>query len=359
MTTAAASNWTIDTDPRLCDDAVVRLPAIVRDALRHDGPSGELDAFADEQARRIDERPHGITIRLGQHTGDADVARAWAHRLAFALRAALVRRGAPDDMDVELDVAQESQVRPGQQYRTLLPHHDGGNASFLSPSALDDPQAGPALRRTSPPTVTTTRRHKMYQGFFLRAAGDFASVTTYYDLLAMARVACRRAQGTGADTPDVARWLGDNLRRTLALIEARGGSYVTLGGMLGSRDHVQCLTAVHLADAQFSEAQLTLCPELRAWQWLGDERYSPTEQLFDSALMTVLGHGWPATRERYEVGVPGADYDLMMGHNITLLHGGWRGGRGRIIEPICFTLGSPAGAAYEQWLWRAWRRDTA
>ena len=231
----------------------------------------------------------------------------------------------------------------------MLPHHDGGNASFLTPSLLDDPLSGEHMRRTSPRTVTTTRRHKMYQGFLLRDAGDFESTTTYYDLLAIARDACsHQTNRSSLAVEEVARWVGENLRYALSLIRERGGSYVTLGGMLGSRDPLHCLTAVHLADELLSARPgVEMIPELRAWT---------EERLFDRVLDEVTGEGWASTRERHEVGVRGINNDFLIGHNITLLHGGWQGGRGRVIEPICFTLDTPSGADYEEWLWRAWRR---
>lgn len=354
-----ASELNADMPPRVVEPAVKAVPRSLIEAIRRDPASSDVQRWADQIAAALDELPHGIALRLGEHAPDTASARHLAHRLAYALRDALVRRGAPAAMEVEVDAEQATQVLEHRRHRTLLPHHDGGNASFLTPSLLDDPFFSEHQRRTALDSVTTTRQHKLYQGFFLRAVGDFASITTYYDLLSILRSAYRHQTGVApASIGALARWTGANLRRALGRIEALGGTYLTLGGMLGSGNPMHAVVAVHNADAAFSREQMARFPELQALSGSGHRDLSPSERLFDSVLREVLGEGWLSFRKRYEVGVEGVANDLLLGHNLTLLHGGWRGGRGRIIEPICFVLDDPSGDAYEQWLLQAWRRQT-
>jgi hypothetical protein len=65
---------------------------------------------------------------------------------------------------------------------------------------------------------------------------------------------------------------------------------------------------------------------------------------------------WPEFRRRYEIMVPSERYDLVIGHNLTMLHGGLAGGPDRLLEPLCLVVDEPSGADYERWLAASWRR---
>jgi hypothetical protein len=47
----------------------------------------------------------------------------------------------------------------------------------------------------------------------------------------------------------------------------------------------------------------------------------------------------------------------LLGHNLTMVHGGLMGGPGRLIEPICFVIDQPWGDQYETWLAQAWQNQ--
>ncbi|MDQ2873730.1 MAG: hypothetical protein M3Y33_02475 [Actinomycetota bacterium] len=53
---------------------------------------------------------------------------------------------------------------------------------------------------------------------------------------------------------------------------------------------------------------------------------------------------------------PGERYDVLIGHNPTMLHGGMAGGRERTLEPLCLVVDKPEGDEYERWLRTSWRR---
>jgi len=54
-----------------------------------------------------------------------------------------------------------------------------------------------------------------------------------------------------------------------------------------------------------------------------------TGRMFCHLLVQSVGMSWPAFRQRYEILVPSETYDLIVGHNLTMLHGGWAGGPDR------------------------------
>ena len=81
-----------------------------------------------------------------------------------------------------------------------------------------------------------------------------------------------------------------------------------------------------------------------------------TGRVFCHLLMQSVGLSWPAFRQRYEILVPSERYDLIVGHNLMMLHGGWAGGPGRLIEPLCMVVDEPSGTDYERWLAASWRR---
>jgi hypothetical protein len=346
-----------DPAPRVRDDAVVSVPARVVESCGRASIDAESIEWADMVAGRIDRECCGVVIRLEEHAHSPEQARRIGHSIAWAIRDALIRRGAPPALEVEIDQPQASTVADGRPHRTLLPHHDGGNASYLTPSIHDDPDWDCELRRTSTPSVTTTRRHKLYQGFILQQVGDAESLTTYYDLLKLVRLAHARQTGCAdAAVPAIAQWVGHNIRRAIAALEAHGGTYLTLGGVLGASRPSHIVVSVHQAEAELSEELVGQFPDLADLRDERDDGWGETERLFDRVLRDATGLGWNQIRQQVEVAVHGQGYDFILGHNLTLLHGGWRGGRGRVIEPICLVLERAAGCDYEAWLARAWRR---
>ena len=129
-----------------------------------------------------------------------------------------------------------------------------------------------------------------------------------------------------------------------------------MGAALGSRDLVQHGVSCHMAEADFSERERDRFPELvdlAGCPCAGCE--GPAQRLVCDMLHKTTGLTYPAFRRGFEVCVPSEQGDLVMGHNLRLLHGGLMGGPGRLLEPLCLVIDRPEGAAYEDWLAALWR----
>jgi hypothetical protein len=300
-----------------------------------------------------------VVFRIGRlRLGEAD-SRAIAWALAEAMRDALVADGAPAELRLEFDAAQVTYVPDGFPHRTLLPHHDGQHCSYLTPSRLDDPDWDPAGREFGRSGYTTTPAHKMYQGVFIADPGEALSVTTYYDWLDVVRTVHQSQAGQRSADPAVtAAWLGTNLRRALHRQVEHGCPYPSFGGMLGLDDPLWNELSFHHAEAPLSAADRTAHPaavELAARCPCGDCA-GETARLFCHQMLAATGHTWREFRRRWEILVPSERYDLIVGQNLTMLHGGLAGGTGRVIEPMCLVVDDPRGPDYERWLAAEWRR---
>jgi len=334
--------------------------ATLVEASSREAPATALARLA---ARLIHER--GVVVfRIGRLRLGMDDSRALAHLLVGRLRDVLVEGGAPADLRVEVDRPQVTFVPDGFATRTLLPHHDGQHCSFLTPSRLDDPAWDPAMREFGSTGYTTTAAHKLYQGIFIADPGEALSVTPYYDWLAViddvrrSRGQVRELENGGGDAGPAARWLGDNLRQAHALQPGHGCQYPSLGAMLGVGDPMWHALSFHHAEAPVDPESLHRNPV--AAGLLGDcpcgTCEGETGRLFCHLTLLATGRTWAAFRERWEVLAPSERGDLVIGHNLTTLHGGWAGGPGRLIEPVCLVLDRPEGSGYENWLAASWRR---
>jgi hypothetical protein len=343
----------MDAMGRRAGDARVPLPGEVVARLAAGRSDGDCARWADQVAHRIDTACHGVVIPFSAVCDDDATAAVLARAAAEEIVAALRRRWSLHALAVEYGAPQTTGVAPGKRTRTLLPHHDGGNSSYLTPSRLDLADWRIEDRRTSPARVTTTRAHKLYQGFLVRNAGEAESLTSYYDLLAMMMTAF--AHRSGAAWPDVAALVRDcagNLRHAIARLRAWGGGYVQLGALLGVRDPKYLLVNLHNIDDAFSAAELAAFPQIGN---LGRDGASPAMALFDAMIRDATGLSWSQLCARTERCVESRARDLVLGHNILLMHGALRGGADRLLEPICAVLDEPAGEAYERWLSEAWR----
>jgi hypothetical protein len=333
------------------EEQFINCSAMIEPASR-ERAAARIGELAAEQVER-----HGFVIfKIGALRLDEDTSRQIAHRLAAALHTALIAAGAPQEMYVEIDRSQRTAVPEPFQVRSLLPHSDGQHSSYLTPSILDVPNWDPAMRIFSDRGYTTTHVHKMYQGIFIADPGEGLSATTYYDWLRILDdVRSMRQETRPAGTPE---WLGWNLRRCIEGASVLGVTYPTLAGMLGLTE--ECLVATPLLHCEdpLPAAAVEEFPLLRSLKsscacggCVGDIR-----RVFCHVVMLATGMPWPAFRGRYEILAPSERFDMLFGNNLTMLHGGLAGGRNRLIEPICLAVNKPAGAAYERWLSRAWRR---
>lgn len=315
-----------------------------------------IQTWADQTAEKLDTLPCGLIFSIGKLRLPIAESRQIAQQIAQQICAALKRRGAPDDLYVEIDKPQATSVKTGHQARTLLPHHDGGHCTYLTPSQHDVPSWPATKRQFSDETYTTTKAHKLYQGIFMADPGECLSVTTYFDLLQILADAYQHITNSPTCTvTEVAAWLGDNIQVSFENQAKHQSRYLTLGAMLGAKDLVHMGMAVHYAEAKFTNEELARFPELQQFQDNDTEWQSPTERYLDTMFVATLGITWAEFQHKYQLCAPTQFYDLVLGHNLSLWHGGLLGGPGRLIEPICFVLDKPAGEAYETWLAQAWR----
>lgn len=306
---------------------------------------------------------HGFVVfRLGQLRLGIEDSRALSAAVCEALRAALIARGAPAATRMEPDRAQATHVPAGFAARTLLPHHDGQHCSYLTPSVLDDPGWLPEWREFGRSGYTTTPAHKMYQGVFIADPGEALSVTTYYDWIDVLTAVYAERHGTATTGPDlatVAGWLGGNLRTALDRQPKHGCPYPTIGAMLGVEEPMWHGLSFHHAEAELSDedrARYPLAGPLAATCPCGT-CVGHTARLFCHQVLLATGRDWRTFRAGWEVCAPSERFDLLFGHNLTMLHGGWAGGAGRVIEPMCLVVDEPSGDDYERWLAASWRRE--
>ncbi|MGW0811419.1 hypothetical protein [Nonomuraea sp. NPDC002799] len=324
---------------------------------------GRREEALEELAGRAADLLHSAgfaVFRLGRLRLGVAESRRLAVALAGRLRDALLIRGAPAGMRLEVDEPQRTYVPEGFPTRTLLPHHDGQHCSYLTPSLLDAPGWDPAWREFGSSGYTTTPAHKMYQGIFLSDPGEGLSVTTYYDWLGViGDVLERRELDTGDDPAgEAARWLGANLRAAQARQRAHGCPYPSMGAMLGLEETMWHALSFHHAEADLAKehrarypAAVPLARECACGGCEGE-----MARLFCHQTVMATGLTWAGFRARWETLAPGDHCDLLFGHNLTMLHGGWAGGPGRVIEPLCLVVDTPSGPEYERWLAASWRR---
>lgn len=320
-------------------------------------------AGTEEVARRLVgavERHGFAAARIGRLRWTEQASRRAAVLLMERVRDHLVAAGAPSALRLEVDRPQSTYVPAEAATRTLLPHHDGQHCTYLTPSRCDVPDFDPAWRTFGDRGYTTTPAHKLYQAIFVADPGEGLSVTSYYDLLTLVSDVRGRAglPPTAADPVAAAGWLAENLRRARAAQVRHGCPYPSLGALLGSTEEAFHALSFHHAEQPLPTGSLDRYPQLK--ELIADcpcgECEGETGRVHCHLLAAVTGCHWRAFRRRYEVLVPSERFDLVLGQNLTLLHGGWAGGRSRLLEPLCLVVDRPEGAGYESWLARAWRR---
>lgn len=343
--------------------AHIAIPDRLIAALADGHQSSEALAWMEGVVHAVNTFPCGVVFGIGKLRLSLDASRSLAHSLASALCEALKHSGAPREMYVEIDRPQTTSVIENHQVRTLLPHHDGGHCSYLTPSKRHDPAWNARLRTfSSQAGYTTTQAHKLYQGIFIANPGEGLSVTTYYDFLRILRraYACHTGNEAGS-VEKLAAWLGGNIRASLDLQPQHQSRYLTLGAALGGRQPVYHALSIHYAEADFTDEEINRFPELtrfRAGDTGDDGRTDPpTIRFLNQVLLDTLQLTWLEFLSAYEICVPGERFDFVFGHNLGLLHGGLMGGPGRLLEPICMVVDEASGEDYEDWLAQVWLRE--
>ncbi|WNJ89609.1 hypothetical protein [Bosea sp. 685] len=341
-------------------ESLVTLKKSEFDGLRCQHDNDEVRSLARRIVKAMDTLPHGVNVRLGPWVATSDEAKEAAVTIATIAARELAEKWALTELSVEVDKPQISAVQSGAQYRTLLPHHDGGNCSFLTPSKRHVESWQVSDRTSQVAEVSTTRNHKLYQGFLVQEVGDRESLTPYYDLTEILADQFHVEKGRAPSSiTELAAHLGSNLLHSLSVLREHGGGYVQLSSILGSKELIYLLVNIHHSHYVFSDREVNLFPDLSTITSNSREstESTPVLYLFDKMWESRLGINWEQARKRYEHVVSTQKHDLVLGHNIILMHGGLNGGTNRILDPICLVMPAPVGEGYESWLANAWEES--
>jgi hypothetical protein len=307
---------------------------------------------------------HGnvAVVRVRPATAVKQVAITRAERALAAIRRGLIEKHSlPVEAYVELDEeSYGTPVAPFRDRRFLLPHHDGGHRSFLTPSRLDYPDFDPGERAFSASVYWRRHSHKMYQGFLITNVGARPGTTFYYNTLTLLWDAfVHRHARVPSSLSELAKFSLENLRRSSKSQTIHGSRYVTLGALLGS-PHIEhhVMPSGPRAESELWPAQYIQLPALceLADQCPCGSCQGPGERLLCHACMETLAKTWPEFRAEYETSVGGELYDLLIGNNLTQLHAA-DSSRTRTVLPLCIVVDNADGDAYERWLasqWREW-----
>jgi hypothetical protein len=322
------------------------LPADVAAALLDGASAADVEQWVESLADRVD-HAGGAQVGIGELALGRERSEALARAVLDAFLAHQVsRRGLPADARVVVDDLQHTAVSAEAARRTLLPHHDGGRASFLTPSADCVPGWGSAWRAM----VEKPPPHKVFQGFLILDPGPPGARTGYYPWVGMLAAAHAWQTGRRPELAELQEWHGANVRAVLRRRGNRGPRYVSLLSALGSRGEAYVRQPLHATH----EPLLDDVAELAAGGDCACGCELPAERLWCKGLSETLGVSWRELRERCEVTLGGDRHDLVLGHNLAAVHAGFDGGAGRTLLPLCVAVDRPGGDAYEHWLAGLW-----
>jgi hypothetical protein len=324
------------------------------------GPAERSDAIA--RAAAVLAGGGILKLRLCPRASDKSDAIAGARAALVAITNAL-RDGhrLPPDAYVELD--EESYGTPVAPFRTgrfLLPHHDGGHCTYLTPSRHDVPDLDPAEREFSSTVYCKRPSHKMYQGFIVTNPGHPPGETFYYDVLTLLADAFAHQRGRAPDLLELEAFNLENVRRSRQHRATHRSRYLTLGALLGSttlEHHV--MPSGPRAESELWPLQYMALPHLCEIADLCPcgTCDGPGVRLFCHMCADTLGRTWPEFRKEYEVAVVAERYDVLLANNLTLLHAAISSAS-RTIRPLCIVTDRAEGDLYERWLadqWRTWQ----
>jgi hypothetical protein len=320
------------------------------------GP-GALDRVAVAALARLEE--HGLAhLPIGSLGLHADAARAVAIAIAGAVAGRARAAWGLEELAVEVDRIQPTDVPSGFHTRTLLPHHDAAHSSYLSPSRFDCSDWDWRNRKFAASGYTTTTTHKVIQGIFVEQKGSADSITSYYPLLSILTTAYRWRHGTTPTIAELARYLAQNIERAVASRDTLAIRYLTLPVVLGTHDAVLMCVAPHCAESDLPEDLKIAYPELTALTSACPcgGCAGPSARFFCGSLVKAIGLTWPQFAQAFEHRVHTDTHDLLLANNLTLIHGGINGAADRRLQPMCLVLADAKGDAYEKWLADNWRR---
>lgn len=323
--------------------------------------SRTLQEWADSALSILDKNAHGLVFKIGALRKSKKDSFMIARRIAELLCDAVRCNGILDDIAVEVDEAQSSQVFGDHAHRTLLPHHDSAHASYLTPSTKFTTDFAPKMRLFSRSGITSKNSHKLYQGIFIADPGEGLSLTSFYDKVAMLERAFRLKNNSVVQSyPALARWCGENVKKCWERREDKNLRYLTIGGAMGLEKPVATDVPVHWAERSFDNDQVRSYPELKSFNEQSRKSATGASQLFFEAVVRdALDLSLQEFREEFELCVPSERYDFVIGQNISNLHGGLLGGQSRLLVPICLVTTDAGSERYENWLSEVWRQGWA
>lgn len=335
--------------------SVVELSSIAPKLLEN-RDSSDVREWAMDKAKQINHGSTGLVFKISELNISKNKSRELAVLIAEQIKNALIDSGAPQKMNVEVDKLQSTLVMDNYNSRTLLPHHDGGHSSYLTPSLVDIPNWD-NKQRTFSETGVTSQSHKLYQGFFIHDAGHKSSITNYFDLLLILRDAFQHKYGfPPRSCLDLQIETSENILHAFNLKKQYNFKYLGLAAFFGSRDPALVGTDCHYLEADLTNEQLHTFPDLDAIRNSGSAEESDTIKFMNHVCLDTLGLSWADFLKKYERRIQSNTYDMVIGHNLNLLHGGVDAGADRLLEPICMVVDHPSGDQYEQWLSETWHK---
>lgn len=301
----------------------------------------------------------GLVLKLSKLNFNADRTKELAIKLLNRLIPYLIDNSAPKSISLEIDKEQKTIVREEDGSRTLLPHHDGGHCSYLTPSIFDVPEWENKSRIFSNKSFYTTHMHKIIQGILILNPGERDSITTYYDWVQIVEDAYKyQHAGEVPSIVDLQKWLGSNISYSLNKQNIHNNRYLNMAAALGAKDLMYHALSLHSTSEQISEDILSNHKKLI------DIQQSCSCQMCNSNILRVLCHVLKETMgisyeefiNKYEKKVYSEQLDLVIGNNLSLLHGGFNGGSERLILPLCIVLEDTNDISYERYLKNLWNR---
>ncbi|WP_170006020.1 hypothetical protein [Bacillus fonticola] len=325
---------------------------------------GEISDKSDEFFRYLSNSlifgKGGLAIKLSKLNLDINETKEVAIKILNRLIPYLIEYSAPKNISLEVDKEQKTVVREEGGSRTLLPHHDGGHCSYLTPSVIDVPEWDTKYRVFSNKNFYTTHMHKIIQGILILNPGEQDSITTYYDWIQILEDAYRyQHSGKMPSIVDLQKWLGSNIQYSLNKQNIHNNKYLNMAAALGAKDLMYHTLSLHSTSEKISE------DILRSNKKLSDIQQSCACQMCNSNILRVLCHVLKETMgisyeefiHKYEKKVYSEQLDLVIGNNLSLLHGGFNGGSERLILPMCIVLEETSDISYERYLKNLWNRN--
>lgn len=318
--------------------------------LLSDRADADTRAWVADLAARVDESL-GVRISLGELGLRPSTSEALARAVVGAfLEHQQAYRGLPRGAVARIERIEPTQVPHDRARRTILPHHDGGRSSFLTPSKRLVPNWPGELRSM----VRDAPAQKLYQGFFIVDPGPPGASTGYFPWVRLLARAYTRQLGRFPDARELATWLGENIRRTIDSVHG-SAEHLSLLSALGSPSSVEARSPLHAAHEGGEDGRR--CPP--CGQDCRCERDAFAERRWCAGLRETVGMSWATVRETWQTSIVGRRHDLVLGHNLFAVHAGFAGGAERVLLPLSIAIAEPRGPDYEEWLLNEWERAFA